>query len=466
MKITYSKKKSSESPKRTTVLIFKEKTKNHLKEYENGSKELIIEVAKESEISLQNWIYTLRSVIRTAKNLEILDLGISFKDVKQITKKVKIDEKKAGEIFATNVLMADFSFDQNKSKKENREKSIKNITIFGDVTQKFKDGAKRGLVIGKELNKARHLCNTPGTDLLPSALVKKAKEAVKGLNIKLTILDKKRITSLKMGGVLGVSRGASDGPFVITMEYKGAGKNKKPIALVGKGVTFDTGGVNIKPGTASSGMHMDMSGGGAVIHTVVLAAKLKIPINLVAVVPVVENVISGKSYKPGDFIKSMSGKTIEVTHTDAEGRLILADALFYAKRFKPSTVIDVATLTGASIIALGNKYSAIFSTDEKLQKSLVEAGTKSGERVWPMPMGPEYQNEMLGTFTDLVNANLSNSLAGGVSTSAAFLKEFVEYTNCWAHIDIAPRMESSKHDNLAKGSIGAPMLLLIEYLKK
>ncbi len=463
MKINFSRKELVDAPKKTVRMVFKEKEKTRLKEYESGKVELHVEIPAKKELSLRKMVYALRAGLRSAKELKISDLGISSEVVKSAVKTSKANEEQIGFLFAVNALMADFSFDQRKSSKDSREKPIKNLTVFGEVTNSFKKGVKRGVIVGEEINKTRFLCNTPGTELMPSALAKATKNAVKGLNIKVKILDKRKITSLKMGGVLGVGRGSDDGPYLIVMEYKGADKKQSPIALAGKGITFDTGGINIKPSASSLGMHMDMSGGGAVIHTVICAARLKLKVNIVAVVPAVENVVAGGSYKPGDFLTTMSGKTVEVTHTDAEGRLVLADALTYLKRYKPKVVIDTATLTGASVVALGDKYSALFCENELLRNSLIEAGEYTCERVWHMPMDEEYGQEMKGTFTDLVNAG-KKAPHGGASAGAVFLKEFADYTDSWAHIDIAPRMEAGEHDCLAKGSVGAPVVLLIEYL--
>ncbi|MGM0482586.1 MAG: leucyl aminopeptidase family protein [Patescibacteria group bacterium] len=464
MQISYSKSYIHTAPKKTVAVDFREKVKTHLKEYESGRFEMIVEVPEEKDIDLQRGIYIIRKSIRSAKDHNVLNLGFSFEQIKQIFGSTSITEQKAGELFALNALMADFSFDQKKSAPDSREKPIEKVTVFGDPTKAFKEGVKNGLVLGEEVNNARILCNTPGADMTPGRLAQVAKESAESHNIKVSFLDKKKIASLKMGGVLGVSSGAKEDPGIIVMEYNGGKKKEKPIALVGKGLTFDTGGLNLKIGGAMSGMHMDMSGGAAVIQTIIAASRLGLTLNLVAIVPAVENVVSGGSYRPGDFLTTMSGKTVEVTNTDAEGRLILADALTYAQRFKPRKIIDTATLTGAAVVALGDKYSALFSTDQELKDKLEESGRSVGERVWPMPLGAEYSDEMKGTFTDLVNANLK-SPGGGACAAAAFLKEFVEQDTSWAHIDIAPRIIAGEHDNLAKGSVGAPVALLVEYLR-
>lgn len=464
MKIDFSKSYIHTVGKKVVPVSFKSKVKTHLKESQDGRQELILETPSSEDLDLQRIIYFFRYALRTAKGYDVLDIGFSFDDIRKALELTGVSEERAGFLFAVNSLLADFSFDDRKSNSESKEKRIKKITVFGESTPSFKKGIEEGLTVGEEVNRTRYLCNTPGTEMSPESLAKAARQAAKGTGVKVSVLNRKKIESLKMGAVLGVGRGSSEGPLLIVMVYSGGKKNDRPIALVGKGLTFDTGGLNIKVGNAVLGMHMDMSGGAAVIHTISAVARLGLALNVVGVVPAVENVIAGKSYKPGDFLTTMSGKTVEVTNTDAEGRLVLADALTYTERFRPKTVIDVATLTGASVMALGDKYSAMFSNSEDLSYELLISGVRTGERVWRMPLGYEYSKEMKGDFTDLVNLNI-NSTGGGACTAAAFLKEFVGYTDSWAHIDIAPRMKAGEHDCLAKGSVGAPVTLLVDYLK-
>jgi leucyl aminopeptidase len=297
--------------------------------------------------------------------------------------------------------------------------------------------------------------------MTPRLLATEAKKAAAGLPIKVTILEKKEIKTLKMGGILGVSQGSVEEPRFIVMEYFGAAKTKSPIVLVGKGITFDTGGINLKPSDYISDMHMDMSGGAAVIHTLVLAAKLKIKKNLIGLIPAAENMPSGSSYRPGDILISMSGKTIEIGNTDAEGRVVLADALTYAERYKPELVIDVATLTGAAVVALGQRASAIFSREEKHLRALQTAGEAVGDYVWPLPLWEEFEEDIKGTFGDW--SNTGKTRWGGAITAAAFLSQFAKNYS-WLHIDIAPRMTTIDGEYLAKGAAGAPIQLLIKFL--
>lgn len=258
--------------------------------------------------------------------------------------------------------------------------------------------------------------------------------------------------------------GSEARPRFIILEYYGTKKSVAPTVLVGKGVTFDTGGINLKPSDSILGMNMDMSGGAAVIHALAAAARLKLKKNVVALIPAVENMASGSSYRPGDILRAMSGKTIEVLNTDAEGRIILADALHYAKRYHPSLVVDVATLTGAAMVALGERATALFTEDEKLELHLRHLGEASGDYVWPLPMWDEYDEEVKGTFGDV--ANLGRTRYGGAITAAVFLKQFVDKAYPWVHLDIAPRMTTLPDEFLSKGSAGAPVRLLVKILEK
>jgi leucyl aminopeptidase len=249
------------------------------------------------------------------------------------------------------------------------------------------------------------------------------------------------------------------------MEYNGGKKGDKPIVLVGKGVTFDTGGINLKPSNSLLGMNMDMSGGAAVIHTIALAAKMKLKKNIIGLIPSVENMASGKSYRPGDVIRSMSGQTIEVLNTDAEGRVILADALTYAQKYNPEVVVDVATLTGASMVALGERASAIFTNDDDLAKTMEKIGEKTGDYVWRLPMWEEYENEIRGSIGDFTNVHNKDSRYGGAIYGAIFLHQFIKGLR-WVHIDMAPRMVAMAGENLALGATGSPVRLLYKFLEE
>jgi leucyl aminopeptidase len=299
--------------------------------------------------------------------------------------------------------------------------------------------------------------------MTPTILAQAAKDAAQGTGVRVTVFDTARIERLKMGALLGVARGSSEEPRFISMEYQGASKKESPIVLVGKGVTFDSGGINIKSMRDLYDMHMDMSGAAVVLHAIIAAAKLKIRKNIIVLIPAAENMVSGSSYRVGDILRSMSGSTIEVTNTDAEGRLLLADALTYAKRYKPKAVIDVATLTGAAMVALGQRANAVFSEHARLVRVAFEASEITGDRIWQLPLWDMYADDMRSQFADMVN--WSKSGYGGAITSAIFLKHFAQ-DYPWMHIDMAPRMVSIEGDFLAKGATAEPMRLLVQMLQK
>ncbi|MEZ4200167.1 MAG: M17 family metallopeptidase [Candidatus Paceibacterota bacterium] len=309
--------------------------------------------------------------------------------------------------------------------------------------------------------------------MTPSVLGKTAQKLARGTSIKVKVLGPREIKKEGLHALWAVGKGADDLPRFIVMEYWGAGKarktdkskSKRPIVLVGKGITYDTGGLNVKPSGSMHDMHMDMSGGSSVIASIVCAAKLKLKKNVIVIVPTAENAISDRSMRAGDIIKSHAGKTIEVVHTDAEGRLVLADGLSYARQYNPRVVLDVATLTGAALVALGQHASAIMTRDVKLQQRLEELGELSGDYVWALPLWKEYEQHIKSSRADIANIAPNFSRYGGAIEGGSFLATFAP--KCpWAHIDIAPRMESIASDKLAKGSTGEPVRLLVKFLEQ
>ncbi len=276
-------------------------------------------------------------------------------------------------------------------------------------------------------------------------------------NVKVTVLELKDMEKLGMGSLLSVARGSRQPPKLITLEYQGADKGVKPVALVGKGITFDTGGISIKPASTMDEMKFDMCGAASVLGVIAACIELKLPINVVGVIASSENMPDGAASKPGDIVTSMSGQTIEILNTDAEGRLVLCDALTYTERFKPSAVIDIATLTGACVIALGKHPSGLLSNHEPLAKALLEAGTVSGDRVWQMPLWDDYQDQLKSNFADMANIGGRD---GGTITAACFLSRFTKKFH-WAHLDIAGTAWKSGDQ---KGATGRPVPLLMQYL--
>lgn len=424
-----------------------------------GQKSLSIGTGKKKEINGRKFITVARKIIDLAKQNKIKKLAIDFQNF--LFPNIKMSKREIAEILTTNFEMANFEFIEYKTPPEEGWNFIEEITIAGKVDNAVKKGVKTGQVQGEEVNNCRVLANTPGGSLTPEILAKKAKEAARGTSVHVKVLGSKQIERLKMGGVLGVAKGSTEEPRFIIMEYFASGK-AKPIVLIGKGVTFDSGGLSLKSFENMKGMYTDMSGGAAVISTLILAAKLKLKKNIVGLIPAVENMPSGSSYRPGDILRTMSGKTVEVLSTDAEGRLILADALTYAKKYNPKLVVDIATLTGAAMIALGQRASAIFTKDAKLEKLLSELGEKSGDYVWPLPLWEEYEEDIKGTYGDF--ANIGKTRYGGAITAAIFLYQFAK-NYPWVHIDIAPRTTTTEGEYLAKGAAGAPVRLLTKLIE-
>ncbi|OIR19619.1 cytosol aminopeptidase [mine drainage metagenome] len=309
---------------------------------------------------------------------------------------------------------------------------------------------------GMEL--AKTLGNLPGNVCTPTYLAAKALALGKShKGIKTTVLEEKDMQKLGMGSFLSVTRGSEQPAKLITLEYYGAAKTQKPVVLVGKGITFDTGGISLKPGAEMDEMKYDMCGAASVLGTLQAVAEMGLKLNVVGVIPTCENMPSGKATKPGDIVTSMSGQTIEILNTDAEGRLILCDALTYSKKFNPDTVIDIATLTGACVIALGHVASGMFANEDKLAQELLAAGEQSHDRIWQLPLWEDYQPLLDSNFADMANIG---GRAGGTITAACFLARFTKDYR-WAHLDIAGTAWLSGKQ---KGATGRPVPLLTQYL--
>ena len=318
-------------------------------------------------------------------------------------------------------------------------------------------GLTRGRAIGSGVLLAREWANRPGNHCTPTLLAEQAKKLAKSHDLNVEVLDRKAIEKLGMGSFLAVAQGSEEPPRFIVLRYQGAARTKAPIVLVGKGITFDTGGVSIKPSAEMDEMKFDMGGAASVLGTFLAVAELKAKVNLVGLIPACENMPDGRSLKPGDVVTSLSGQTIEVLNTDAEGRLILCDALTYAERFKPAAVVDVATLTGACVIALGNHRSGLFTADEALANELQAAGQAGLDPCWRMPLDDEYDEALKSNFADMANVG---SRAGGAITAAMFLRRYTGKYR-WAHLDIAGTAWKS---GAAKGATGRPVPLLTHFV--
>ncbi|MBI3588898.1 MAG: leucyl aminopeptidase family protein [Candidatus Liptonbacteria bacterium] len=443
----------------------------------SGVKVMVIGVWERAKFNHRKAMMTARRVIAVARRERVRNLAVSFEDF--LAKDNRDNRKTLAEVLATQMEMANYEFVKYKTPQPEGWAFVQEVGVVSEKPMPILNEAlKQGQIVGEEINNARTLSNTPGNDMTPQTLANGALKIGEQYKVKVEILDEKAMKELKMGGVLGVAKGSMEKPKFIVMEYMKGKRSEKPVVLVGKGVTFDTGGLNLKPENGIYEMHMDMSGGAAVIHTIAALARLKVKKNIVALVPAVENMPSGSSYHPGDVLTTMNGKTIEVLNTDAEGRVILADALEYSKKYKPRLVIDVATLTGSAISALGQRASAIFSNNARVEQKMIESGEAVGDFLWALPLWEEYEEDVKGTFGDV--ANSSKTRYGGVINGAMFLWQFIKSSQetrdkghggekdqiPWVHIDMAPRMTATENEFLAKGSTGAPVGLLTEFLKK
>ncbi len=399
---------------------------------------IVVGLGSNSDLTHEIVRQALAAAYEAAKSLQTKEVFVDFDSMGAGKKDLEAYAKAAAE----GLILASYVFDELKSskKKENEKKTADKEVETHVVSTRAKEAAvknafEEGLLISQCVNFSRYLGDMPGNLMTPEILAKKASEAARGTGIKVTVWDKARIKKEKMGGLLGVSMGSDQEPRFIIMEYYGAAKSKKPLAFVGKGLTFDCGGISIKPSAAMEEMKYDMCGGANVIGAMIAMAKLKLKVNVIALVASTENMPGPSATKPGDVHTARNGKTFEVNNTDAEGRLILADALCYATEQEPELIVDAATLTGAMVIALGNIHTGYFTRNQDLKKKIEKAAEESGELVWNMPLVDHHVKDMKGTFADL--SNISSGKGAGSATAAAFLEQFVGEGIPWAHFDIA-----------------------------
>ena len=364
--------------------------------------------------------------------------------------------------------LALYSYDRHKTE-ETLPVIVEDTTIILQVNDDLKtveEGARVGDISARATILARDLANSPGNFCTPSKLSEIAKEMADRHSIKTSIIDKDEMIEMRMGGILAVSQGTAEPPKFIILEYTGGAPNSGAFFLVGKAVTFDTGGISIKPSDKMEEMKYDMSGGAAVIGAMQAVAELGLPINVTGLIPATENMPGASAYKPGDVITIFGGKTIEIINTDAEGRLILADALAYARSKKPEAIIDLATLTGACVIALGTHATGMVTNNLELGAKVRDAGESAGEKVWELPLWSEYSEQIKSRVADMKN---TGGRPGGAITAAVLLSKFVEDIQ-WAHLDIAgtawTQESSSERSFICKGATGVGVRLLIELLRK
>ncbi len=357
---------------------------------------------------------------------------------------------------------APYRFDQLKKKNdEDNRRGPKRMVLAVPKRSDLGPGEqaiKESLAIAAGMGLAKDLGNLPPNICTPSYLAEQAAALAQQYGMRANVLEESDMRALNMGALLCVARGSHQPPKLIVVEYRGADENEAPIALVGKGVTFDSGGISIKPAANMDEMKFDMCGAAAVLGTLKAAAELKLPLNLVGLIPATENMPGGQASRPGDIVTSMSGQTVEILNTDAEGRLILCDALTYAGRFRPAVVIDIATLTGACAIALGNHASGLFTNNDALARELLNAGKYTWDRAWQLPLWDDYQKQLDSNFADM--ANISGGREAGAIIGASFLARFTKDYK-WAHLDIAGTAWKTGKE---KGATGRPVPLLTQFL--
>jgi leucyl aminopeptidase len=405
----------------------------------------------------------LAGLINSIQSEELSSLHI-FLPKYAIFKKYFNDEKYYYRTFIEGVVLGNYSFDKYKS--EQKKKKNLEVFIYGDNGKLIRSAIKTTISLMNGVLFTKDLQNEPALNLTPDLLAKRIHAELTQRGVKVKIFDEKEIKRRKMGGLLAVGMGSDHPPRFMVIEYNGGGKarnkKQKKIALVGKGVTFDSGGISIKPAANMGEMKADMSGAAVVAGTILAAAIEKIPVNITGIIPTAENMPSGKSMRPGDIIKTSSGKTIEIDNTDAEGRIILADALDFASKIKPGVIIDLATLTGACVVALGENTAGLFTKNDKLSAQCFNLGMKTFERVWAMPMWDEYNQLIKSDVADVKNIG---GRWGGAISAAKFLEKFVDKNIPWAHLDIAgPAMQNSFTNYSKKYMTGFGVRLLFEYL--
>jgi len=474
-KITHTQKDILAAHKKYCRLVITEDSPSwhRLVECADGTLEYRLGAGKWKDMTTRKFITFVRAAVQAAQSHQIEYFAIQA-PVAMLPHILKEhDSQWILSTLAENLTLGSYQFLKYKSTKSKR-KELKEILVCGELSAAEKNAFTRGCIVGTATNLTRDIANTSADDMTPTKLGNAAKKAVSGTTASVKVLGEKELQKLKMGLLLAVGAGTKHETQLIVMEYWGAGKPKKdekskakqPIVYVGKGVTYDTGGLNVKPSGHMHDMHMDMTGGATVIGAVAAAAKLKLKKNIVGIIPAAENAVSDRAMRAGDIVTAMNGKTVEVLHTDAEGRMVLADALTYSERFNPKVVLDIATLTGAALSALGQHASAIMTKDLKLQNTLQELGETSGDYVWPLPLWDEYQAPLKSVRADLANIAVNFSRFGGAIEGGAFLANFAPKKTPWAHIDIAPRMESIASDKLAKGATGEPVRLLVRFAEQ
>ncbi len=428
----------------------------------SASRVLVMGCGDSTSMTDNDIVKLANSIGKTLKNLPIKQAHIALDKLSGNDR----DQRWLARMLAQTLVTGEYSYQETKGKKTQKAEkeaasSLSKITLLGESaseTKAFNTGAKLGSAIGSGMNVARELGNLPGNVCTPTYLANQAKTlGRKHSKLSVKILEEKQMKELGMDSLLSVSAGSDQPAKLIVMEYKGGKKTDKPHVLVGKGITFDSGGISIKPGAAMDEMKYDMCGAASVFGAFNTLLEVAPSMNIIGIVAASENLPSGRATKPGDVVTSMSGQTIEILNTDAEGRLVLCDALTYAERFKPKSVVDIATLTGACVVALGKHATGLYANKQALADKLLTAGQQAGDRAWQMPLWEEYDQQLKSNFADMANIG---GPGGGSVTAACFLSRYTKAYD-WAHLDIAGTAWVSGGN---KGATGRPVPLLVEYL--
>ena len=433
------------------------------------SRLFITGLGKSKEITLEKLRNAYAATAKKMNSLKLTNVGFELPDLNLIKGVVNESFSDIAQAICEGVLLSLYTYKKFVTeKKDNGECYIDDITFFTDspkYVKEISEAFKNAKIICDAVFVARDLGNEPSNFLTPAIFAENIKKASSKTNYNVTIFDEKKIKQLNMGGIIGVSQGSDNPPRFLILQYFGSSKSEKPVVLVGKGVTFDSGGISLKPGAGMDDMKMDMCGAAAVIGTFEAVSRLHIKINLIGLIPLVENMPSGKAIKPGDVLTSYSGITMEVDNTDAEGRLILADALGYAANYKPKAVVDTATLTGAVVITFGHHVAGVMGTDSALVKKLFDAGEKTNERLWELPLYKEYDKLMKSEIADI--RNIGPPRQAGTIMGGIFLKKFVGDKYPWAHVDIAgtAMVGIDIADYIPKDATGFGVRLFVEFLK-
>ena len=417
---------------------------------------VVVGLGKKSDLSVNKVRGAVAETCRWLRSREISTIAT----VPQGANINKIGPGDAAQAIAEGALLGTYTFRKHMTKKEDKPGEIKRLSIVGAsrLKSQLEKGADKGRIISEATNLARDMVNEPANYMTPTDMAETAAKLAREQGLEITILDLEQMKKLGMGGMLGVSRGSRQPPKFMILNYKGGTAKEPDIALVGKGITFDSGGISIKPSEKLEEMKGDMAGGAAVIAAMVAISQLKPKINVMALIPATENLPDGNALKPGDVLTAMNGKTMEIISTDAEGRLVLADALSYAKKHGAKKMVDAATLTGACRIALGDICTGAFGNNQELIDRVIAAGNEAGELVWQMPMFDEYGEQNKSDVADV--KNVGGRLAGAI-TAAKFLAEFVDDTP-WVHLDIAGTSLTDKERGYQiKGATGVPVRTLV-----